>query len=55
MKFIPRNKWSTDHAKITFDKVEVSAGAGSMDASSGIFYCGQTGDQLMSFSLLMMF
>ena len=46
LKFIPRKEWSCARAKITFDEVMHSTGAGEIDPAKGKFICGQTGDQL---------
>ena len=37
---------------ITFDKILVSTGVGELDASSGIFTCRQTGEQITSPDIL---
>ena len=46
LNFFPRFKWTTANAKITFEKVLVSVGRGELNAGTGIFKCGQAGEQL---------
>merc|ERR1719500_2348221 len=47
-----KSRWDSASAKITFDKVMFSTGAGEMDAASGTFYCEQTGTYHVSWDLL---
>ena len=46
LNFFPRFKWTTANAKITFDKILFRSGGGELDAGTGIFKCGQAGEQL---------
>ena len=43
LKFISRNEWTCENAKINFDKVKVSTGVGEMDPRRGTYTCRQKG------------
>ena len=53
LNFFPRFKWTTANAKITFEKVLVSVGQGELNAGTGIFKCGQAGEQLSLYNLIL--
>ena len=46
LNFFPRNEWKTASATITFDRILASVGPGELNAGTGIFKCGQAGEQL---------
>ena len=50
LNFFPRDQWTSASAsasaKITFDRILASVGQGEFNAGTGIFKCGQAGEQL---------
>ena len=53
LNFFPRKFWGTANAKITFERIGASVGRGELNAGTGIFKCGQAGEQLSLSNLIL--